>query len=237
MGPRTRTEPGTYVVDGGTSGLGLAVARLLAPEHRVVVLGDVPAEVADIRDELGCDGLVCDVSQADQVQRAFAEIVQRYGEIDGLAHCAAMWAGGALEELSPERIRRAVEVNVLGTTYLLREVLMQMRRQGYGNVVYVGALAVDVPRPGIPLYRATKSFGISLVESLAEAQRSNRIKVMELKPGPMPTRLQERVGAEFLDEVYALPEQVATEVVRLLRLGVDDLYVSGQRVLRADGRW
>ncbi|WP_433289581.1 hypothetical protein [Micromonospora sp. CA-244673] len=53
----------------------------------------------------------------------------------------------------------------------------------------------------------------------------------------MPTRLQERVGDEFLDEVYAQPEEVAGEVVRLLLLAPDDLYVSGERVLRADRRW
>jgi short-subunit dehydrogenase len=126
---------------------------------------------------------------------------------------------------------------VLGTSFLLREALIQMHRQKRGNIVYVSALATDMPRPGIPIYRATKSYGTSLVESLAEAQGSNAIKVMEIHPGPMHTKLQERVGSEFLDEIYALPEQVAAEVVRLLLLEPDDLYVSGQRVLRADGRW
>ncbi|MET8085385.1 SDR family oxidoreductase [Micromonospora sp. NPDC005197] len=227
----------TFVVVGGTSGLGLAVARLLVDEHRVVVFGNVPAEVAATTDELGCDGAVCDVSSYEQVRDAFAEVVGRYGTVDGVAACASMWAGGDLGDLPVEHIRRAVEINVLGTTYLLREALEHLHRQGYGNVVYIGAMALAAPRPGIPVYRATKSYGSSLVESLAQAQHSNRIKVMELDPGPMPTRLQERVGAEFLDEVYALPEQVAAEVVRLLLLQPDDLYVSGERVLRADGRW
>ncbi|MBQ0901488.1 SDR family oxidoreductase [Micromonospora sp. U21] len=227
----------TFVVVGATSGLGLAVARLLVDEHHVVVLGNVAAEVAAVTDELGCAGAVCDVSSYEQVRDAFAKVVGRYGTIDGVAACASMWAGGDLADLSVEHIRRAVEINVLGTTYLFRETLEHLHRQGYGNVVYVGAMAVTSPRPGIPVYRATKSYGSSLVESLAEAQHSNQVKVMQLHPGPMPTRLQERVGAEFLDEVYAMPEQVAPEVVRLLLLEPDDLYVSGERVLRADGRW
>ncbi|MFI7075286.1 SDR family oxidoreductase [Micromonospora sediminicola] len=227
----------TFVVVGGTSGLGLAVARLLVDEHRVVVLGDVPDEVATVVDELGCAGQICDVSSYEQVRDAFAEVVDRYGVIDGVAACASMWAGGDLADLSPERIRRAVEINALGATYVFKEVLHHLRRQGHGNLLYIGALAVTKPRPGIPIYRATKSYGSSLVESLAEAQHSNRIKVMELHPGPMPTRLQERVGDEFLDEIYAMPEQVAAEAVRLLLLAPDDLYVSGERVLRADGRW
>ena len=230
-------NPRTFVVDGGTSGLGLEVARILTADHRVVVLGNLPDEVSAVRSELGCDGMVCDVSQSDQVRDTLAEVAARYGPIDGLAHCAGMWAGGALEDLSPETIRRAIDVNVLGTSFLLHEALIRMHEQGHGNIVYVGALAVEVPRPGIPLYRATKSFGTSLVESLAEAQGTNSIKVMEIHPGPMHTKLQERVGADFLDQVFALPEQVAPEVVRLLLLGPDDLYVSGQKVLRADGRW
>ncbi|PZG00757.1 SDR family NAD(P)-dependent oxidoreductase [Micromonospora deserti] len=227
----------TFVVVGGTSGLGLAVARLLAHDHRVAVLGDVADEVATVSGELGCTGLVCDTSAYEQVRDSFARVVDRYGAIDGVATCASVWAGGDLADLTPAHIRRAVEVNALGTTYVCKEALHQLRRQGYGNLVYVGAMAVVKPRPGIPVYRATKSYGTSLIESLAEAQHSNRIKVMQLHPGPMPTRLQERAGAEFLDEVYAQPEQVATEVVRLLQLAPDDLYVSGERVLRADGRW
>ncbi|GAA4563980.1 SDR family oxidoreductase [Micromonospora coerulea] len=227
----------TFVVVGGTSGLGLAVARLLADEHRVAVLGDVSDEVAAVTDELGCAGGVCDVSSYEQVRDAFAAVARRYGVIDGVAACASVWAGGDLAQLSPERIRRTVEVNALGTTYVLREALHHLRRQNHGNVVYIGAMAVTKPRPGIPLYRATKSYGSSLVESLAEAQHSNRVKVMQLHPGPMPTRLQDRVGDAFLDEIYALPEQVATEVVRLLLLAPEDLYVSGEHVLRADGRW
>ncbi|MEH0937649.1 SDR family NAD(P)-dependent oxidoreductase [Micromonospora psammae] len=230
-------DAGTFVVVGGTSGLGSAVARRLVDAHRVVVLGNVADEVTATMTELRCDGATCDISAYDQVRDAFAGVVDRYGTIEGVVDSASVWAGGDLADLSPERIRRAVEVNALGTTYVLKEALHHLHRQGYGNVVYVGAMAVTKARPGIPVYRATKSYGSSLVESLAEAQHSNRVKVMQLHPGPMPTRLQERVGDEFLDEIYALPDQVATEVVRLLLLAPDDLYVSGERVLRADGRW
>jgi NAD(P)-dependent dehydrogenase (short-subunit alcohol dehydrogenase family) len=226
----------TFVVIGGTSGLGLEVARLLAPEHRVVIVGDRVDEVKDVAADLGCDGMTCDVSQYDQVERAFDEIAM-HGAVHGLAHCAAMWVGGGLEDLAPDTIRRAVEVNVLGPTYVLREALRRMRAQGYGNAVYVGAIAVDAARPGIPVYRATKSYGKSLVESLAQATGSNGVKLMQVHPGPMPTRLQERVGGSFLDTVYTPPAAVAREIVRLLLLAPEDPYVSDLRVLQADGRW
>ncbi|MGW4462730.1 SDR family oxidoreductase [Micromonospora sp. NBC_01796] len=227
----------TFVVAGGTSGLGLEVARKLTTDHRVFVLGNVADEVAATTSELECAGATCDVSSYDQVAHALDEVTRRYGALDGLAHCASMWAGGSLEEMSPEALRTVIDVNVLGTAYLLREALIRMRERGRGNIVYIGAMAVDKPRPGIPVYRAGKNFGKSLVESLAQAEGSDGIKVMQIHPGPMHTRLQERVGAEFLDEIYAEPEQVAREVVRLLLLEPDELYLSGQEVLRADGRW
>lgn len=225
------------MVVGGTSGLGLEVARLLAADHRVVVLGDEKCEIEATMDSVGCDGIVCDVSDYEDVRSALREVTTRHGGIDGLAHCAALWAGGALHELSPATLRRAIEVNVLGTVYVLREAITWMKAAAQGNIVYVGAVAVDVPRPGIPVYRATKSFGKSLVESVAQAIGVDGVKVMQIHPGPMPTRLQERAGAEFLDTVYAQPVQVAREVVRLLSLAPDDLYVSDHKVLRADGRW
>ncbi|WP_433532299.1 SDR family NAD(P)-dependent oxidoreductase [Micromonospora sp. CA-263727] len=228
---------GTFVVVGGTSGIGLAVARRLIGRRRVVVVGDEPWEVAAVADELDCPGAACDITSYRQVRELFAGVVERYGEIGGVADCASVWAGGDLLDLDPERIRRAVEVNVLGTTYVLKEALHHLGRQGHGNVVYVGALAVTRSQPGIPVHRATESYGASLVESVAGAQPGNRVKVMRLHPGPMPTRPQERAGAEFLDEAYARAEQVAAEAVRLLLLAADDRYISGEQALRADGRW
>ncbi|MEK8106914.1 hypothetical protein NKG94_20530 [Micromonospora sp. M12] len=139
-------------------------------------------------------------------------------------------------DLSVEHIRRAVEINVLGITYLLREAVQHLDRQGHGNVVYIGALALAAPGPASPSTeppRATATAWWTRSPRPSTATGSGDAAA----PGPMPTRLQERVGAEFLDEVYAMPEQVATEVVRLLLLKPDDLYVSGERVLRADGRW
>ena len=228
----------TFVVVGGTSGLGLAVARLLVDEHQVVVFGNVPAEVAAATDELGCDGAVCDISSYEQVRdglrRGGASATARSTGWRPAPRCgrAASW----------RTCRWSTSAGPWRSTFWASRTCCGRRwehlhRQGHGNVVYIGALALAAPRPGIPVYRATKSYGNSLVDSLAEAQHSNRVKVMQLHPGPMPTRLQERVGAEFLDEVYAMPGQVATEVVRLLLLEPDDLYVSGERVLRADGRW
>ncbi|MEU1688914.1 SDR family NAD(P)-dependent oxidoreductase [Micromonospora sp. NPDC005707] len=85
---------------------------------------------------------VCDVSSYEQVRDGFASVVDMCGTIDGVAACASVWAGGDLESLSPERIRREVEVNALGTTYVLKEALHHLHRQGYGNVVYTGAMAV-----------------------------------------------------------------------------------------------
>ena len=96
----------TFVVAGGTSGLGLEVARMLVSDHRVFVLGNVADEVAAATSELECAGLTCDVSRSDQVAHALDEVTRRYGTIDGLAHCATRWAGGALEEMSPDAIRR-----------------------------------------------------------------------------------------------------------------------------------
>ncbi|MFB9235826.1 SDR family NAD(P)-dependent oxidoreductase [Plantactinospora siamensis] len=213
----------SFVVVGGTAGLGLAAARLLVNEHRVTVFGDAPDEVAAVTDELGCAGAVCDVSSYEQVRAAFAEVVDRTGVIAGVAACTARWAGGDLDELSPDQLRRIVEVDVLGATYVLREALRHLRRQGFGTIVYPGAAAATSARPDLPVYRAARSYGTSLVESLAGQRRDDGVRVLLVCPGPMPTRLRERADGELLDEAYAQPEPVVAELVRLLQLDPADV--------------
>jgi NADP-dependent 3-hydroxy acid dehydrogenase YdfG len=149
----------THIVIGGTSGLGLAVAReLVRRDHQVIVLGNMEDEVERIGQESGLIGLVCDVSNGALLEQTIKHIFTTYGEIHGVAHCAAMWAGGPLAEFSRDQIRRAIDVNVLGVTYVLQALLEQLSEQGSGNVVVIGAAAVHQAHPGIPLYGATKAF-------------------------------------------------------------------------------
>lgn len=94
----------TFVVTDGTSGLGLEVARLLVtdpstPERQVVVLGDAEGEVSAVAADLECAGIVCDVTQYNQVQRTFDDSATRYGAIDGLAHLCGRVGGRPLHEV------------------------------------------------------------------------------------------------------------------------------------------
>lgn len=216
-----------HLLIGATSGLGLATAKhLLNLGDEVIVLGNQHDEVAEVAETLGVDARVCDISNGALVEQILKEIFHQYGHIDGIAHCAAMWIQGDFVGHTLDQLRKAAEVNWLGPQYVMHAALQHLLEQGSGNFVWVGAAAVHAPHPGIPVYGAAKAGLEYLVKCLAARYGPRGVKVTYLHPGPMQTKLQERVGLEFLDDVYAEPASIAPILAFLLRRGRDEPYLS-----------
>ena len=85
------------VITGGNSGLGKATAKILAPKNHVVILGKNSEEVAQTAKEFKCGGIICDVTDAEQVKNAFSQIVKKYKKVDCLINCAGVWIKGPIE--------------------------------------------------------------------------------------------------------------------------------------------
>jgi NADP-dependent 3-hydroxy acid dehydrogenase YdfG len=108
----------------------------------------------------------CDVTEWNDCSAAAAEAVATYGRVDGLVNLAGAWVEGPFAEATPEEIRRFVDTDVLGATYLARAVLPAIRDAGGGRVLHINGLQGFIRQRPPVLYAAVESAARGLCESL-----------------------------------------------------------------------
>jgi NAD(P)-dependent dehydrogenase (short-subunit alcohol dehydrogenase family) len=162
----------TVLINGGSRGIGLEVARALAERDARVLLAARSADaLAAALAELPGEGharIVLDVSVAAQWPAAM-EAVDRQGALHGLV-CAAGVLGpvGPLEDVDPGEVERAVSINLLGTMLALAHALPRLRTAGGRAVTFSGGGATS-PLPRYDAYAMSKAAVVRLTENIAAA--------------------------------------------------------------------
>jgi NAD(P)-dependent dehydrogenase (short-subunit alcohol dehydrogenase family) len=231
------------IVTGGASGIGRATTRrLLADGFQVGVLDVDVTGVAETA--LGVTG---DVSDAADVHRAVAAVVERYGRIDVLVNNAGITGSAEATtcHLTPVgEWDRVLAVNVRGPFLCSREVLPVMLGQRGGHIVTIASVAGLVAFPGRCAYTASKGAAVQLTKSLAVDYAAQGIRANAVCPGFVRTPMtQWRLDVpELRDQVeqkiplgrVAQPDDIADAVALLAsgRLG----YLTGH-ALAIDGGW
>lgn len=179
------------VVTGGGSGIGAAVARLLAREGcRVVVAGRREDLVRAVADEVGGMAFAADVTVAAEVAGLFDACDGRFGRLDVLVNNAGYGGGGliAAEEMDFAAWDRTFAVNVRGPMFCIVRAIPLLRRQG-GTIVNVASIAGLKPnRLQIP-YGASKAALVNLTKSVADEVGVYGIRVNAICPGAVDTDL------------------------------------------------
>jgi NAD(P)-dependent dehydrogenase (short-subunit alcohol dehydrogenase family) len=195
------------VITGGASGIGLALARALAARGLHLALLDIErpaleaaaAELRLMQTPFGAarvEALACDVSDAEAMQAAAAEIVARCNRIDLLVNNAGV--GGALGPLwlsQPQDWQWVMTVNVFGVANGIRAFVPEMLKQPGrpAHVVNVASIAGLTAPPFLSPYVAAKHAVVGMSESLAvELQyMAPQVRVSVLCPGGVQTRIMQ----------------------------------------------
>lgn len=148
-----------------------------------------PLRKAAESESLALHVLRLDVRDADSVDGAIAEIVERTGRIDVCVNNAGIELRGPIEECSEDEVLVQFDTNVFGLLRVVRGVLPVMRAQGSGVIVNVGSLAGLVARPYGGLYSATKHAVEAISEALHYECAAFGIRVAVLEPGQFETEL------------------------------------------------
>jgi NAD(P)-dependent dehydrogenase (short-subunit alcohol dehydrogenase family) len=183
------------LITGAGTGLGLAAALRLAGRGLRVF-----ATVPDLGQEegvhaaasaagVGLDVLRLDVTDADSVGRAMAEVVARSGGIGALVNNAGIGLRGFFEDLAAEEIQRLFAVNVFGAMAATRAALPHMRAAGRGRIVFLSSAGGRLGSMTLSGYCASKFALEGLAESLALEVRALGIFVSLIEPGLVATPL------------------------------------------------
>ena len=204
------------LVTGGSSGIGLAIARMLAEEEFVLTLASRTREkVEAAAAELSADAVAFDARDADACARLVETHVERHGGLDVLVNSAGLGVAGGIESQPVNHIDLQLDVNLRGLVLVTKAALPHLR-ETKGLVVNLASIAGTGPVPELPIYAATKAAVISLTRSLNAALDADGVRVHALCPGFVDTPMAAYSGLSP-DEMIQ-PEDCAEVVRMLLRL-------------------
>ncbi|WP_296958973.1 SDR family oxidoreductase [uncultured Dialister sp.] len=182
----------TVLISGGTSGIGLATAKILAEEGiRPVLLGRNEERGQQAQDQVkGSLYVPCDVTVTEDCQRA-VKAASSIGKITGLVLSAGIYEEKLLENTTDEEIEHFFSVNVFGAMKLARETISAMRG-AEGSIVAVASDAALQGNVQCSLYGATKGALVSFIRSLALELAVENIRANVVCPGDIDTPLLDK---------------------------------------------
>ncbi|GEC05159.1 dehydrogenase [Streptomyces spinoverrucosus] len=204
-----------FLVSGGGSGIGRAVALAFAAEGaRVVVAGrgraTLDETVALVRQAGGTAvAQVADVARADEVEALVDAVVERFGSLDVAVNNAGVFRGGPLAELAEEDWRTVLDINVTGVFLAMSAEIRRMRTQaGGGVIVNVSSnLGRHKQVPGTTAYSATKAAVTSLTRGAALEYIADGVRINAVSPGASDTSMSLRAGETEAERAARMKEE------------------------------
>lgn len=184
----------TAVVQGGTQGMGRAAAICFAEDGaRVAVLArtkadlDATAELLQQKGSPDAFALQADITDDEQVQNAFREVAERWGELNILVNATGPGGYGSFEDLSDEQWLETIDIGAMGMIRCVRAALPLLRQAEWARIVNVSAHSTKRQSAHLASYTAAKAMMTSVSKNLSLALASEEILVNTVSPGSFAT--------------------------------------------------
>ncbi len=223
--PRPPIDGSTVLITGASSGIGLELARELAPRARALVLVARRAErLEGLKDELSAKypGLVvrtepCDLSDPEAVDALAGRLLEDSVAVDVLVNNAGAGIQGLYEESEWEKVHRLIRLNVVALALLTRQLVPAMVARQRGGVLNLNSGAGIAIMPGMAAYVGTKHFVTGFTETLRAELAESGVVVSQALPGPVQSGFDEaaNIGPPgALDRLFRISaERCARDVV------------------------
>jgi 3-oxoacyl-[acyl-carrier protein] reductase len=173
------------LVTGGSDGIGLETARLLADEGaNVATASRAPGEAAAA---IGATAVTADLSDPGAGERAVAAAIDALGGLDALVNNVGVARIAGFEELTEDDWQQAWNLNVMSYVRCIRAALPALRESRSPAIVNVSSTAGKRPSGGMPHYSVTKAAVLSLSRLVADLYASAGIRCNAVCPGPTLT--------------------------------------------------
>ena len=223
----------TALVTGGSSGIGLATARLFVEEGAHVYISarrqhELDAAVAAIGGAVV--GIPCDIAKMSDLENLYRRIGEERGSLDVLVQCAGAAETMLPGEVTAEHFDRVFGVNARGTYFTIQKAL-PLFADG-GSIVLVGSAVHMAGVPAYSVYSASKAAIRSFARSWAASLAPRGIRVNALSPGPIDTPLMDAQGRDR--EENAAIRAMLLSTVPLGRLGTAEEVARAALFLASD---
>jgi 3-oxoacyl-[acyl-carrier protein] reductase len=207
------------LVTGGARGIGAACARQLAEAGMQVAV----TYRSSRPDEIVASGILavpCDVTDSNDVDRAFAEVEDKLGPIEVLISNAGITKDGLVLRMSESDFGDVLDANLSGGFRVAKRAVKGMMKGRWGRIVFISSVVGQGGQAGQANYAASKAGLVGLSRSLAKEFASRGITVNVVAPGPILTDMLDALGeerqAQFAEAVplgrIGSPDEVAATV-------------------------
>jgi NAD(P)-dependent dehydrogenase (short-subunit alcohol dehydrogenase family) len=205
------------LVTGGSSGIGLAIARALREDgYELTLAARRPEPLEEAAQALDALAVPANLGDPDECVRVVAAHAERHGGMDVLVNCAGIGIGGSFADQDTKRIGLQVDVNLQATLIVTRESL-PLLRTSHGRIITLASIAGTIPTPGLAVYGATKAALIAWTASLNREEEDNGVRATAISPGFVATRMTEWTGLPDEDQISL--DDIVTLVRAVLALG------------------
>jgi NAD(P)-dependent dehydrogenase (short-subunit alcohol dehydrogenase family) len=244
-------EGRTFLIAGGSSGLGAACVRSLAARGANVLIADINPCGQQLAETVGnrTAFALMDVTDEASVAAGVSLAVDRFGGLDGAVVCAGVLGTekvlGREETLSPSNFRRVIEINLIGTFNVIRHAAHAVRMQPpvedgeRGVIVTTSSIAAYEAQIGQAAYAASKGGVAAMTLPIARELARHGIRIMSIAPGIFDTAMMAGVTPEVRQSLeaqvpfpqrFGLPEEFASLVEHI----IENPMLNGT-IIRLDG--
>ena len=235
------------LITGGTRGIGKEIAYTLAEENYDIIINyrteneelmKLKKEIEQKRDR--CLLLKGDVSNFEDCKKLVEEAINRMNHIDVLVNNAGITKDMLLMRMKPEDFNEVINVNLIGTFNMTKNVINYMMKERKGRIINVSSVVGISGNAGQTNYAASKAGIIGFTKSLAKEVASRNILVNAIAPGfiqtDMTNILKENVKDEIAKTIPLKRMGTAEDVANVATFlsSEDSSYITGQ-VIQVDG--
>ena len=207
------------LIVGATSGIGKALwEHYVSQNHHVAIIG----RRAELLNALKAKAPThtfpyeADIADISLLNQTFHEILKEFQSLDLVIICAGI--GELNPKLKVDTELSTISINVLGWTNILDRTYSLFEQQGFGHLVTITSVGGLQPTPIAPSYSASKAFQINYTKSLQAKAKKTKIKITEIRPGLVDTRMAKGDGLFWVMPLNKVVPQIIRAISRKQKL-------------------
>lgn len=209
-----------YIITGGSSGLGKAMAlSLIAEGAEVIITGRNKDKLDQVAAEIGADGFHADVNSDADIEALYEWVRNKYNRLDGLINNAGIGDWAELDQMSRDKMKHVFETNVFGATMMASHAAKIFKAQKFGDIVNIASTASLKGYKMGSIYAASKFALRGLSQCWQAELRPYNVRVIQINPSEVPTAFAKVDRVEKpLEDNKLTPQEIADTLISALKM-------------------